>query len=89
MSLTIIAHGNYVKASIMIPGSDPGFVFRGRKNDYVPARTLKPNSLSAGVQGPPAKLFIPLQFRTPVRTHLHTANQRPRVLAGDSTLGIY
>ena len=27
-----------------------------------------------------AKLFIPLQFRTPVRTHLHTANQRPRVL---------
>ena len=29
---------------------------------------------------PEAKLFIPLQFRTPVRTHLHTANQRPRVL---------
>ena len=29
---------------------------------------------------PVAKLFIPLQFRTPVRTHLHTANQRPRVL---------
>ena len=29
---------------------------------------------------PDAKLFIPLQFRTPVRTHLHTANQRPRVL---------
>ena len=29
---------------------------------------------------PAAKLFIPLQFRTPVRTHLHTANQRPRVL---------
>ena len=27
-----------------------------------------------------AKLFIPLQFRTLVRTHLHTANQRPRVL---------
>ena len=27
-----------------------------------------------------AKLFIPPQFRTPVRTHLHTANQRPRVL---------
>ena len=27
-----------------------------------------------------AKLFFPLQFRTPVRTHLHTANQRPRVL---------
>ena len=26
------------------------------------------------------KLFIPLQFRTPVGTHLHTANQRPRVL---------
>ena len=29
---------------------------------------------------PAAKLFIPLQFRTPVRTHLHTANQRPRAL---------
>ena len=29
---------------------------------------------------PAAKLFIPPQFRTPVRTHLHTANQRPRVL---------
>ena len=29
---------------------------------------------------PDAILFIPLQFRTPVRTHLHTANQRPRVL---------
>ena len=27
-----------------------------------------------------ALYFIPLQFRTPVRTHLHTANQRPRVL---------
>ena len=31
-----------------------------------------------GVQG--AKFFIPPQFRTPVWTHLHTANQRPRVL---------
>ena len=29
---------------------------------------------------PVAKFFIPPQFRTPVRTHLHTANQRPRVL---------
>ena len=41
--------------------------------------------------------LIPPQFRTPVRTHLHTANQRPRgthlhtasPTAGDSTLGIY
>ena len=33
-----------------------------------------------GGGGRAAKLFIPLQFRTPVRTHLHTANQRPRVL---------
>ena len=32
----------------------------------------------AGVRA--AKFFIPPQFRTPVRTHLHTANQRPRVL---------
>ena len=45
---------------------------------YVPRQSKKwaraPDEL------PVAKLFIPPQFRTPVGTHLHTANQRPRVL---------
>ena len=36
--------------------------------------------LSPPAYSPLAELFIPLQFQTPVRTHLHTANQRPRVL---------
>ena len=32
-----------------------------------------------------AKLFFPLQFRTPVRTHLHTANQSPTAVQDPST----
>ena len=55
-------------------GVDRGFSNRG--GAILWARSTK--SPRAGVR--PAKLFIPLQFRTPVRTHLHTANQRPRVL---------
>ena len=53
----------------------------GRPQCLWQAQILTPAAVRACVSpGPPAKLFIPLQFRTPVRTHLHTANQRPRVL---------